>query len=293
MLPTESYGVKLSKLEEDWAKTEGPKAEHVKKSVTNCFLYYADRKLNGYKDYVCHAFLRGCHGLDFLFNLWRDERANPSKYRRYIDWALNRSPYRDAYMVKDVDWVIKHGYVTNAHVDGALFQGANICLRALNEYEGKIEFWTDLVENYKVDENLAFVLAHLFTKTGTNLTYKSWYGHSCLDGTDLNVKMAANFVTENPTYKKKSFFETGSYNGVHERWKSKGYGQDFADYFVEVLEKEGKGEEIQYKESFKNPWGNRVNVKADYVAEGIRSRRFSMSKMTKVCETVLKNLKEM
>lgn len=155
---------------------------------------------------------------------------------RYLDWLLNRSPYKDVFVNKVASAVLESGVIIcETMIPANLMAGGMIAARRLSEYTGSVRIWCDLVW-HGVNEDLAFLVAHT-TTTGrdrTRLTRDCLAGHCSIDGwrvSDLVINNFVNGVLVNP---REDYIKDISYRGVHNLWgdTDKADGEVYLHSFV-------------------------------------------------------------
>ena len=147
----------------------------------------------------------------------------------FIEWLVQRSPYQEAFITKDVKDILKYGYVCRTDLPNTFVAGALIASRFITE---NYNDW--IVERFKVfkkfieagiSETEAFLFAHSFglkTKAGgkwemevSNLSS----GHAAIDLGNRGLTYAKNFLTANIADKRLTFKERCGYeSGIFSVW---------------------------------------------------------------------------
>lgn len=86
----------------------------------------------------------------------------PESYVKYYDWLFNQSPWSDAYITKDIDWVMENGCVLldpNANCD--IVYGGAIATRFPYECPYNFQVWARM-EELGVNKSLAFLIMHSY-----------------------------------------------------------------------------------------------------------------------------------
>lgn len=114
----------------------------------------------------------------------------------YYHWLFNESPYKEAYVVKSVDKVIKIGQIiVRADLDNRIVAEALMCTRYIWEDWCKnfCKLFSDLVDG-GVSGNMAWQMTYFLKQSDTTLkAYSSW-GHSAPQNNMLNSETLARFV---------------------------------------------------------------------------------------------------
>lgn len=100
------------------------------------------RTASGWKQFVgaaCHANIRGSglihehyEGIAGVYNKMTDEAK--AEYRRWFDYLVNRSPWKDVYITKDFDDALANHVSINVQMSSPVVMGAITILRTGHEY---------------------------------------------------------------------------------------------------------------------------------------------------------------
>lgn len=141
----------------------------------------------------------------------------------WIDYLVNRSPYADVFVDKDVNAIIERGHVVTAHAPSNAVCAALTATRQAWEYAQRPAAFNLLREH--LPENLAyFVCMAASGNIGTDgkldsLTFNNENtGHTPLDHVCMSDEMVINLVYNNITLPNKDLTHGGSYyspNRVH------------------------------------------------------------------------------
>lgn len=210
------YGVKIEEMERHSYTLST-------RSTANFVVFWENNKLTPASfNSACHAPLGygrsrgGCMVLTKIID-YKDHKKN------YYEWLTQRSPYSSACLIKDIDWVIEYGVLSDGKcVPAPLFQSLNIATRRGWEYELAIKFWNMLVAN-GWSEDFAFIATHVIKP---KLDLKQVYiegtgGHSVFNYGDIKGEITRRFLAHDHNTDLLSWHESGSYRGVH-----KLYGQE-------------------------------------------------------------------
>ena len=120
------------------------------------------------------------------------------EHRRYLDWAVNRSPHAVDFAVKDLDILLDYGTILSMKRSAQLVVGAAILIRIMDEYPNIFENWC-LLSKY-MDETAAYLFAHSMTQTDENkiTLYRADNGHKVFGGDDVRVNVLRNWMAHKP-----------------------------------------------------------------------------------------------
>lgn len=147
----------------------------------------------------------------------------------FIEWLVQRSPYQEAFITKDVKDILKYGYVCRTDLPNTFVAGALIASRFITE-----SYNDSIVKRFKVfkkfteagiSETEAFLFAHSFVlnnKAGgrwevevSNLSS----GHAAIDLGGRGLTYAKNFLNANIADKRGTFKERMGYeSGIFSVW---------------------------------------------------------------------------
>lgn len=170
---------------------------------------------------ACHYELKEHSGIHYILSGCRkDERLTDVEYKAYITYLTVHSPYKDAFLVKNADWIMENGYVLTGNVSAQVLAGACIATRQVWEYNIFVKAFIALAEK-GVPLNLAFLFGNFAVSRGD--TKIAWgaggTGHSVFSMAYFGDKEMVNFhegkVKEE---NKKPYYEDSDYNGVHLMW---------------------------------------------------------------------------
>ena len=114
----------------------------------------------------------------------------------YYHWLFNESPYKEAYVVKSVDKVIKIGQIiVRADLDNRIVAEALMCTRYIWEgwCQNFCKLFSDLVDG-GVSGNMAWQMTYFLKQSDTTLKVYSSWGHSAPQGNMNNSDTLARFV---------------------------------------------------------------------------------------------------
>lgn len=135
---------------------------------------------------VCHARI-DVHGrelerydvaalIDFPYNGSFARDGEPMKrYKQYVDYMINRSPWAVAFKAKPVDEVINTGIEMDVEKPAGQVAGALIALRHGTEYPEKVKSFVKLLD-MGIDEASAWILSFMFNHGKNGFSYGNHTG---------------------------------------------------------------------------------------------------------------------
>lgn len=196
-----------------------------------------DGKIEVTGGYVCHAFLN-YHKAKIIVNSLQEGSGygdNPGRVLApevehwFVDYMLNRSIYKDAFITKDATQALAEGVVLiDGDKPGNLVGGAAVGLRRLWEHVYVARAAYDLVQQ-GVNEDLAFAIGHTIQapsdiNPATNVSWSAnlnW--HTSLNPDSLGWKGLKNLLAHKfkPTDK---YSLTGQYRNYSDMFAEQGDG---------------------------------------------------------------------
>jgi hypothetical protein len=147
----------------------------------------------------------------------RKDKVNAKETALYYEWLFNFSPWRNAFLLKDVSQVWDYGaFMLNTDLDDAVMIGGGIAARHVWEsYAGSaqlpalISLWTKMVEN-GMNPNFAYIAAtNLRQSTEGYAVAAHAFGHQPLKFANED----ANFVLDRVRKGERTFKGLGAYRG--------------------------------------------------------------------------------
>ena len=149
-------------------------------------------------------------GIKYVLSAVMKPHVSDKLLRRFIDWLINRSPWQHLHLDKDVDRVLKYGYVVDANHPSSLITSGFIASRFVTEsYMAKDEVtrrcrvYEELLD-MGCSENEAFFFAHMYTSDGKKgdaypITFSRWSsGHSTFYANNYQENYVRNFLQGTP-----------------------------------------------------------------------------------------------
>lgn len=214
----------------DWGNLITQAKEQLKKAVGGRNQNAAGAFINRHGDievtggYVCHAFMAARPTKIFINSLQEGSGYgdNPGRILSaevehwFVDYLLNRSAYKDAFITKDAAVALEEQMVVmDGEQPGNLVGGAAVALRRLWEHVYVARSAYDLAQQ-GVNEDLAFAIGHTIQapseiKDNTNVSWSAnlnW--HTSLDPGCLSFRGLANLIAHKfkPTEK---YITSGNY----------------------------------------------------------------------------------
>lgn len=184
---------------------------------------------------ACHWDLKTCHGGKYILSGCKEadgQIITESLLIDYINYLTIESPFKDAFLIKDVDWIMKNGYLLSGDISAQLLGGACIATRQAWEYPKFIKAWMGLAEQ-GIPLNLAYLFGSYVTEDKGKWSWgASATGHTVFalnrmdDGHIINFN-DGKIVNQN----KKPYTKAPNYDGVNNLW---GNGTNMASVFTSL-----------------------------------------------------------
>lgn len=166
-----------------------------------------------------------------------DIGVNPELKKEFLTYLVQRSPYSNAFTVKDIDFIFKHGAILDVHVPNNLMAGAAMLLRTLWEHTYIPNGWKELCD-LGVPEDMALLGAHYIKESNGRYKIVKDGGHRALRPISMPTSSVKNFLHHFIEDKHKPYHEVHSYGRVHDLWwNAEGGDLLFEKYEPEVNEK--------------------------------------------------------
>jgi hypothetical protein len=149
-------------------------------------------------------------GIKYVLSHVMKPHVSDKLLRRFIDWLVNRSPWAHLHLDKDVDSILKYGYVVDADHSSAFITSGFIASRFVtesytskNEVEDRCKVWAELLD-MGCSENEAFFFAHMYTSDGVKgsvypITFARWSsGHSTFFANNYQENYVRAFLQGTP-----------------------------------------------------------------------------------------------
>lgn len=195
---------------------------------TACYIICDAKGKSVYKDLTgaCHAGLRredNAKGAAYIVTGCKKivEPMTDNIQREFINYLTNHSPFKDAFIIKDADWIMKErAYVLDCtKVSAQLIGGACIATRQCWEYPHLQVAWYNLMEQ-GLDMNTSYVFGCKATFSSGKWRFaQSHTGHTVFNLDGMTEKAIINFIDGKPTIQNKQpFSKDCNYWGVCKMW---------------------------------------------------------------------------
>jgi hypothetical protein len=184
---------------------------------------------------------------------------------RYINWVVNESPYKDAFVIKDPKEIYNNYYLLRTDIPANMLVGACVVGRlSWEDHSGNginnedfLNVWWHIVKNGG-DPNLAFVFAHLFRGKTHNgelfpvICMANKDAHHVCTFSKAKFSKIRNFVFDEKKNLERNFNEVKSYKRIENLWETDNHDKWDGDYssefvnFLMKLEPKSKVETINY-----------------------------------------------
>jgi len=177
---------------------------------------------------ACHAGLDSGSVYDHtpvrvFSTIWPDKALPVPDQYAYLDWLLNRSPYRNVFVSKSAHLALDRGFiVAKGDSNASHMVGGLVASRRLWEYIGIVGLWARLVE-VGVQENLAFFLASIGNHKNTldwgSIEYTEGEGgHRSISPSVMQWGGLKNWCLGKAPRKGQTYKVRKSYYGYHKQW---------------------------------------------------------------------------
>lgn len=176
---------------------------------------------------ACYASLdRHSPGVDYIVVYFMKDRGKwrltKEAHKPFLEYLFNESPYKDVFLIKDVEYCLKYGVLCNTEVPSNLLVGGLTVLRSLWEYTHIPIQWKALVD-LGVQADMALLAAHILLKDGERYRLRGQgMGHRAFDPDNITKVTAKNFFTRTPPNAKENYKDSGTYSSINTMWGSGG-----------------------------------------------------------------------
>lgn len=195
---------------------------------------------------ICFHVLRGGDHTDIKLVVAKIQNQKSSKYNlttpeisSYFDYLANRSPYKDAFLVKEGEFYGNNRYmVADANCPGNIMVGGLIAGRMSYTNQPQVKLFLEMAKS-GIEETLAFFLASSSDlASGSNkedLLYTFFHangcGHAHMVPKHFTFRDLGAFIEGVPSFQTKPFTEDSKYYGLHVTFLEKAKrGSTYDDY---------------------------------------------------------------
>lgn len=182
---------------------------------------------------ACHAGLYGAPKGKPLKGVWSvykqpNEEWTEEGQKQFVDWMVNRSPYAESFLLKDVDTIMKGCWVSDPNHRDDLVVGGSIATRFISEgyYRGNGFVWQELVKN-GADETNAYIFAQTFGAINDGLTYPITVSpgdhHTSINFSSLPIQVSKNFINNNRLGNRPNYQDSRTYTSLNRLFNSGQY----------------------------------------------------------------------
>lgn len=149
-------------------------------------------------------------------NGWVKGKASDEATRLWITYLTGYSPYAEAFLTKDPDYILKYGYVLRADVPTCLLVGACFATRQLWERPQRCEGFLELYKaGIQLDASFVFGCQTSEYANGKMKMAEQGNSHSHLNHTGLSDQCIINFIDHKPAVAgNKTYTESHNASGV-------------------------------------------------------------------------------
>lgn len=220
-------------------------------SGTNAFFYTTtDKQVVKSHNTACYARLKGVvtsplYLIDFpMVN--RGKWPETSEVQKpFMDYMMNRSPYKDIFLLKDVEHALQYGFLCDTTIPSNLLIGGLTVMRSLWEYTYIPLRWKELVD-LGVNEDMALLAAHCISGRKGSWTFtKQGSGHRAFEPDTMSRDVIKNFLKRKMANPQGSLRDTKTYSHITALW---GTGLPFFSLYIPKIKKvkEVWGEKVVY-----------------------------------------------
>lgn len=149
-------------------------------------------------------------GIKYVLSHVMKPHVSDNLLRRFIDWLVKRSPWQHIFVDKDVDSILKYGYVVDANHPTSFITSAFIASRFVTESyssKGEVENRCKVFEELLdagCPENEAFFFAHMYTSEAKGkdtypIVFSRWSsGHSTFLPNNYQENYVRSFLRGEP-----------------------------------------------------------------------------------------------
>ena len=157
-------------------------------------------------------------------------RVSTEDAKMFIEWLVQRSPWNEMFLTKDVDDILKHGYVSRTDLPDNFIVGGYIASRLITESYN--EYVVDRFAVFKemikagASETEAFMFAHMYASENKKKTYPILLqplnsGHATFSIGNRGKNYFKNFLTARPVNPGPNFNVNRGYNSrIYDIWGS-------------------------------------------------------------------------
>lgn len=170
---------------------------------------------------ACHYALKEKGGIRYVISgICRREQLDEALHKKYITYLTTESPFKDAFLIKNADWIWKNGYILTGNVSAQMMGGACIATRQAWENPQFVEAWMGLAEQ-GLPLNVAFLFGSYALKSsnGKFAMGAGSSGHTVFSLSGMEEAAMVNFIDAKPVAEnKKTYYEQNNYEGVNAMW---------------------------------------------------------------------------
>lgn len=173
-------------------------------------------------NHACHAGLSCTHvaGKDAkittVISGFQFCEASEADKRLFINYMLNDSPWKEVFINKDVDHVLKNHWWVDATVPSNFLANALVATRLPTEFPQRFRVFIDAVkEGVSGDE--AYIMSMLLNKSSKNYNWSLASGHICFNTSPIQ-EVYKRFVNHTPKDMGQPYNKVQGYNSNNGVW---------------------------------------------------------------------------
>ncbi len=188
---------------------------------------------------VCHASFRESVSyhfsiddnkkIQYLLSAQQKRLCSKEEEIFFVDWLVNKSPYTEVFVNKDVDSILAYGHVIDPNQFSTLIGSALVATRFITESGGQSPFgrWPIFQEIIRCGESvdMAFLFSHLYTSQNSKQLYPMILApldnnHVCIKPAEHSLDYMKNFLAHK-AIKGASFKERNGFGyGLASAWEA-------------------------------------------------------------------------
>lgn len=232
-------------------------------TVSRFAIIYREAKSTEYK--VRYELTAPCHAAMHIYDGYRGEKhlegiitciqtKKTKEGARFLDYLFNRSPFKDAYLTKDVDEAYTKGILMNIDSPYEVVGMAAIVTRNLWENSMQLKYWIQMVDA-GVHEDMALIACHIVSGAPKKYAYTQMGdGHKAFAGSNVSTDFVENFLENKPRYNTPMRKHATEYGSPSRAYGDRGYALSDKSFISEFLKtvpvvEGGFGRGMQYTET--------------------------------------------
>jgi len=219
-------------IKQSWCSMEKykdflPFYEQHKDEVASIAFVIPDDKLVFSQNHACHAGLNCSRSvltkdMKMVISGFQKCAATEKEKRIFIDYMLNKSPWKEVFLNPDVDHVLTNHWWADANAPSNFLANALVATRLPTEFPSCFKVFLSLLkEGLSGDE--AYLMSLLLSESGDTFSWSPKSGHICFNFRGFN-SVYKRFIDHNPKDVGPPFKEKRGYTSNNGVWSLDDYG---------------------------------------------------------------------